>query len=94
MNRFLLGGAILLIGFEVGADSFRCGRTLVKVGESSNALMKKCGHPLTKFSSRETINDHGRMVQVGVSNWVYERNGKKDMIVSVRSGAVIKIEVD
>jgi hypothetical protein len=94
MNRFLLGMVILLICCDVLADSFRCGRALVKVGESSNALMKKCGHPLTKFSSRETINDHGRMVKVGVSNWVYERNGKKDMIVSVHSGAVIKIEVD
>jgi len=94
MNKFILGGVILLISFNAVADSFRCGRKIVKVGESSNALTKKCGHPLTKFSSKETVNDHGRMVQVGVSNWVYERSGKKDMIVSVRSGAVIKIEVD
>lgn len=76
------------------ADSFRCGRSLVKPGESSNALIKKCGDPLRKYSSKETVNDDGRQSRVGVSNWVYERRGKKDMIVSVRSGTVIKIEVD
>lgn len=94
MKKLLLCAAFLLFSTSVSAASFRCGRALVKVGESSNALIKKCGSPLRKFSSKETINHHGHQSLVGVSNWVYERRGKKDMIVSVSGGTVKKIQVD
>ena len=94
MSRLLLCAMFALVFSDVCADSFRCGRSLVKPGESSNALMKKCGDPVRKYSSKETIREHGRQSRVGVSNWVYARKGKKDMIVSVRSGTVVKIQVD
>ena len=94
MNKLLLCVLFVFLSNNAVATSFRCGRMLVKVGESTNALMKKCGSPIRKYTSNETINDHGRVQRVGVSNWVYERKGKKDMIVSLRSGAVIKIQVD
>jgi hypothetical protein len=94
MRKLLL--LIIFVSFSISAsaDSFRCGRTLVKVDESTNALIKKCGKPIRKYSSKETINDHGRQKSIGVSNWVYERRGKKDMIVSIYSGTVVKMEVD
>ena len=79
---------------ETHADSFRCGRALIKQGDSSNALIKKCGKPIRKFSSKERVKIDGRQTQTGVSNWVYTRNGKRDMIVSVRSGVVVKMTVD
>jgi hypothetical protein len=79
---------------DANADSFRCGRTLVKANESANALIKKCGKPVRKYSSKETVSENGRRSRVGVSNWVYERRGKKDMIVSVRNGTVTNIKVD
>ena len=85
---------LVFISINTHAASFRCGRTLVKVDESSNALIKKCGNPVRKYSSKETVNDHGHRKSLGVSNWVYERRGKKDMIVSVHSGTVVKIQVD
>jgi hypothetical protein len=94
MRKLLL--LIIFVSFSISAsaNSFRCGRTLVKVDESTNALIKKCGKPVRKYSSKETINDHGRQKSIGVSNWVYERRGKKDMIVSIYSGTVVKIQVD
>jgi len=76
------------------AASLRCGRALVKVDESTNALMKKCGSPVRKYSSKEMVNERGHQKRIGVSNWVYERRGKKDMIVSIYSGTVVKIQVD
>ncbi len=86
---------VSILGFSIAAaDSFRCGRKLVKQGDSGSSLIKKCGKPARKYSSRELVNDQGRQSRVSVSNWVYERNRKKDMIVSVRSGIVIKIQVD
>ena len=94
MNRLLLCALLIWVSSNAFADSFRCGRSVVKLGESSNALIKKCGDPVRKYSSKETIYEGGRQSSVGVSNWVYDRKGKKDMIVSVRSGSVIKIQVD
>ena len=89
----LLTISILLFGYAV-ADSYRCGRKIVKQGDSGSVLIKKCGKPTRKFSSKEIVSEQGHQSKVSVSNWVYERNRKKDMIVSVRSGTVIKIQVD
>lgn len=94
MIRLCLFLTLLSLHTSATADSFRCGRSLLKVGESTNALIKKCAEPIRKFSSKERLVDAGHSSVVGVSNWVYERKGKKDMIVSIRSGAVVKIEVD
>ena len=94
MNKIFLLLVFMMFSVNALADSFRCGRTLIKVDESTNALIKKCGNPVRKYSSKEMTTDQGRQKRVGVSNWVYERTGKKDMIVSVYEGAVIKIEVD
>ena len=94
MLKFILVLTVLIFSGSLFANSFRCGSSLVKVGESHNALIKKCGTPARKYSSKEYVKDQGRSVQMSVSNWVYERRGKKDMIVSVRSGSVVKIQVD
>ena len=94
MKKILLIVLLTSIFINANADSFRCGRALVKANESANALIKKCGEPVRKYSSKETISENGRHSKVGVSNWVYERHGKKDMIVSVRNGTVTKIQVD
>lgn len=94
MTKILLLTAALFLVSTVAADSFRCGRKVIKQGDSTSELVKKCGEPARKFSSKETINVQGRQSKVPVSNWVYERNRKKDMVVSVRSGAVIKIRPD
>ena len=93
MKRILLLTAALILANSVAADSFRCGRKVIKQGDSSSELVKKCGKPVRKFSSKEAIDKQGRQSTVSVSNWVYERNRKKDIVVSVRSGTVIKIRV-
>lgn len=94
MNRWVLLGICMVFVSTVDAGSFRCGRKLVKVGESSNALVKKCGAPTRKYSAREMVSKNGRQRDTAVSNWVYERKGKKDMIVSVRGGTVVRLQVD
>jgi len=94
MNRSLLFTICIFLSNTAPADSFRCGRSLVKVGDSANTLIKKCGDPVRKYTSKENINDHGRQVRTGVSNWVFPRKGGKDMIVSVYSGAVVKMQID
>jgi len=78
---------------NVPADSFRCGRKIVVTGDTVNTLIEKCGNPKRKFGSKETISDGGRQAKVAVSNWVFERGRKNDIIVSVRRGEVVKIQV-
>jgi hypothetical protein len=94
LNKGLLFAFIFLFSQSVTADSFRCGNALVKVNDTINALMKKCGDPDRQYRTHETINDHGRRYDAGVTHWVYERKGKKDMIVSVRNGVIMKIKPD
>lgn len=94
MNGWVLLGLCTVFVNTADAGSFRCGRKLVKVGESSNALVKKCGAPTRKYSARETVSENGRQRATAVSNWVYQRKGKKDMIVSVRGGTVVRLQVD
>ena len=94
MFRILIFITLILVSIDTPADSFRCGRSIVKVGESINALTKKCGKPVRKYSSKEMVKNEGHQKRVGVSNWVYERGGKKDMLISVYGGEVIKIQVD
>ena len=76
------------------ADSIRCGRAVVKVGDSTNTLIKKCGKPADKFSSRISINENGQQRQTSVSNWVYRKPGQKDRVVSVYAGEVARIDLD
>lgn len=90
----VLFSAFALISANASADSFRCGNSVIKVGDSVNLLMNKCGEPRRKYTTYEAINDHGRTYNSGVSNWVYARTGQKDMIVSVRSGVVVKTQVE
>jgi hypothetical protein len=93
MKKLILCISLIVVS-QSYADGFRCGRALIKQGDSSNALIKKCGKPVRKFSSKERIKIDGQQTQTGVSNWVYTRSGKRDMIVSVRSGVVVKMAVD
>ena len=94
MNKLLLCTVCVLLFNISHADSFRCGRALVTEGDSSNALIKKCGNPERKYSSKAMVKSNGRKTRVGVSNWVYPRTRKRDMIVSVHSGVVVRIKVD
>lgn len=94
MGKLLLLTISIFFSGISEADSFRCGKKIVKQGDSGSSLIKKCGNPVRKYSSKEMVNEQGRQSKVAVSNWVYERKRGKDMIVSVRSGTVIKIQVD
>jgi hypothetical protein len=94
MSKWLLSIMLLLFTINTHASSMRCKGALVTAGDSSNALLKKCGQPVRKYNSRTQVKEKGKRSQVAVSNWVYERRGRKDMIASVRNGTVIRIQVD
>ena len=94
MKHLLLLTSLIILSSDSSANSMRCGNKLVKTGDSGNQLIKKCGKPARKFSGKEFTTENGRSSNVTVSNWVFERDGKRDMIVSVRNGTVIRIKAE
>lgn len=94
MKYALIFMLLQLLAIDLSANSIRCGKKVVKTGDSGNQLLKKCGNPVRKYSGKEFVTEKGHTSNVAVSNWVFERYGKKDMVVSVRSGTVIRIKVE
>jgi len=94
MRVLLYIALITCLSWNASADSFRCGRKIVKTGDTVNVLTRKCGNPQRKFSSKAIVNENGRQSNVSVSNWVYQRTRKKDIVVSVRSGTVVQVSVE
>ena len=91
MNKGLAFLFFVLLSTHAIADSFRCKGGVIKSDDSVNKLINKCGNAQRTYV---TVKNHGRRNDVRVLNYVYERIGKKDMIVSVQNGTVIKIKPD
>ena len=85
---------LLVFCLEAEAGSFRCGTRLVKIGDSISRLLDACGQPSMKYKATESIGSRGNKKATGVHNWVYPRGRKRNMVVSVRSGKVVKIATD
>ena len=94
MNKVLAIVIFTLLSCSASGDSFRCGRKVVQTGDTVNALMKKCGEPDRTFQTSESFNDYGRIYTTYVTHYVYERGGKKDMIITVHGNLVTKIQTD
>ena len=95
MNAKLLLLLLLMsVCMQAQGGSFRCGTKIVVTGDSISRLLKVCGQPSLKYSAKESIRSNGGKKSTGVSNWIYERGRKKNMVVSVRSGKVVKIATD
>jgi len=94
MNKMLAIVVFTLLSCSASADSFRCGGKLVKSGDTVNALLKKCGDADRTFQTSETVNNRGYVSQIYITHYVYERSGKKDMIITVRDNVVTKIQTD
>jgi hypothetical protein len=74
------------------AEGFRCGTRLVLTGDPVSRLTRACGQPDQTFRARVAIGKRGANREAAVTQWIYNRRGKPDMIVSVRGGKVVKIQ--
>ena len=93
-NMKYLVSLLLFLATHAQADSFRCGTRIVVTGDSISRLIKACGQPTVKYKAKESIKSGGNRKSTGVTQWVYDRGRKKNMVVSVHSGKVVKIAVD
>ena len=79
---------------ELSADSFRCGRKLVSVGDSAGDLVRTCGEPGYKNRGKETIKVNGVSKETSVEHWYYKKSSRSlEHIVIIHKGRVAAVEV-
>jgi hypothetical protein len=86
--------AALMLPPTAGADSYRCGRKVVRDGDTVERLLEVCGPPLRKTSGSETIEVSGVPRKARVSRWHYRMGARRlERVVLVYRGRIAAIEV-
>ena len=75
----------------VWADSWRCGRQIVKTGDSPATVIQRCGRPDATGRGRETIRDNGNR-SVTTQRWTYLGRGKRSKTLVFARGKLLRIE--
>ena len=77
-----------------GADSYRCGRKLVRTGDSVAKVLEVCGEPRFKSSGQGEIKIRGVAKQARVQRWHYRQGSRRlEHVVLIYKGKVAAIEV-
>jgi hypothetical protein len=76
------------------ADSYRCGRKLVRSGDSRQALLSLCGQPEHKDRGQEEVKIDGRRIRASVERWYYQKNKRSlQRMVVLHKGRIVSIEI-
>lgn len=79
---------------NIFGDSYRCGRKLVKTGDSSRDLLKICGEPLHKDRGSERVRVKGVVRETRVERWYYKKNRRSvERVVLLHGGKIVAIEM-
>jgi len=74
------------------ADSFRCGRKVVRTGDSPGDLLRSCGEPRYKDRGYENIRVQGSQKKARVERWYYKKSSRRlEQIVVIYKGRIIAI---
>lgn len=85
---------LALPGKDPLAESFRCGRKLISIGDSSGELARVCGQPRHKDKGRESIRIKGVLTETGVQRWYYKKSSRSlEHIVIIYQGKVAGVMV-
>lgn len=77
---------------SASADSFRCGRKVIRTGDSPGDLLQKCGEPRYKDRGYENMRAQGRQKKVRVERWYYKKSSRAlEQIVVIHKGRIIAI---
>lgn len=75
------------------ADSFRCGRKVVRTGDSPGELLQRCGEPRYKDRGYEAVRVQGRQKKVRVERWYYKKSARRiERIVVIHKGRIVAID--
>ena len=85
--------ALCLVAHDVFADSLRCGRKVVRTGDSSSLLLQKCGQPRSKDRGVEQVKLPEGREKVRVERWHYQKNSRSlSRAVWIYQGKIVGIE--
>jgi len=74
------------------ADSFRCGRKVVRTGDSPADLLRICGKPRYKDRGYEQIRGQGSQKKTRVERWYYKKSSRRlEQIVVIHKGRIVAI---
>lgn len=99
MNKGLyMGSALILTGIllsaQAAADSYRCGRKLVRDGDSVARLLAVCGEPGFRASGSGMIRIDGVRKKARVQRWHYKKSSRSlEHVVLIYKGKIAAIEV-
>ncbi len=92
INCWLLVLGCLLLTPCAEADSFRCGRKVVRSGDAQAALLSACGEPQRRDSAQEALWAGGNQKLVKVQRWYYKSSGRKlERVVLLYQGKIVAV---
>ena len=75
------------------ADSFRCGRKVVRTGDSPADLVRSCGEPRFKDKAYENMRLSGRQEKIRVDRWYYKISSRRlEKIVLIHKGRIVAVQ--
>lgn len=83
-----------LPAFDAGADSYRCGRKIVRDGDTVAQLLALCGEPRFKSKGAAVIRVDGVDKRASVQRWHYKKGSRSlERIILIYRGKIAAIEV-
>ena len=84
---------ISTVSLVTEADTLRCGRKVVRSGDSSSVVLQNCGKPLSKDSGYEKVRLAEGQKNVRVERWRYKKSSRSlERIVMIYRGRVVAID--
>lgn len=99
MRLYIQNSLIFLILFfavsqSLCADSYRCGRKVVRTGDSTERLLNVCGKPRHRDRAREYIKVKGVHKNTPVQRWYYKQGSRSiERIILIYQGKIAGIEM-
>ena len=101
-----VAAAVLILTFSGGAEAFRCGSGLVRVGDTTGKVLMECGPPTykegagtkTKAKSSKTETEKGKSAKTSrgasrkVERWFYNCGESDFLYVLTFGGGVLEKE--
>lgn len=79
---------------QLAADSMRCGRKVVRSGDSPATLLEHCGEPKYRGRGYAEVNTKDGRRNVKVEQWHYKRNERSlERIVLIYRGEIVAVEM-
>lgn len=86
--------AALFMAASCEADSYRCGRKIVRTGDSAAQLLRVCGEPRFKSRGSGEIEIRGVPRKANVQRWHYKKGQRSlERVILIYRGKIAAIEV-